>query len=108
MRAKAAQMVETIEDEAYAQVQKVLQKSRATQQRALKELIRSAKAKDREKKLRETLEEAEERIREQTVQMNYFKELIQILSSREMQQLAEEQTIQQNFPFEEEGDGGNL
>ena len=102
MRAKAAQMVETIEDEAYAQVQRVLQKSQATQRKALGELIKAAKAKDREAKLRATLEEAEERIKEQTLQMNYFKELIQILSSREMQQLAEEQTVQQNFPLEEE------
>lgn len=83
MRAEAALMVEMIEDEANAAVQKVLKKSQSTQQAALKGLIEITKAKDREERLRKRLSSAQETIKEKTVEIRYLTELLQSVSSTE-------------------------
>lgn len=101
MRAEAAEMVEAMEDKAYADLQRAHQKSQSAQYTALRELMKAAKAKDREQKLEQELEQAQESIKEKSLEVAYLTELIQILSSKEAQENAEEQTLKQIDPFSE-------
>lgn len=102
MRAEAAYMVETIEDQAHKAVNKALQRSQSAQQAALREFVEAARARDREQRLRRNLEEAQEQIKDKSLEVKYLTELIQILSSKEAQEQAEEQSIKQSNLFRDD------
>jgi len=95
MRAEAATMVEEMEDKFYDALQKANWKSHSANIKALEETLEAARARDGEKKLRKKLESINEELRDKSVYINYLTELLEVLSSKEAQEQAEEQTIKQ-------------